>query len=137
MTQYATPQFIEEEGKIISFLTYRQFFILVGGGAICVLWNLILPTFLFIFFAIATMLLAAGIAFLKINNTSIVTLLLNFLGFTIRKKTYTWQKKEGAYGPSLKESPEIKIVPETPLSSALTMQPSKLRNLQKNIETKK
>ena len=35
MEQYPIPQFIEQEGKIAFFISFRQFFYIVGAGAIC------------------------------------------------------------------------------------------------------
>ncbi len=139
MSQYPVPQFIEEEGKIIYFLTYRQFFILVGGGgAIIVLYWTIPWTPLFIASVIFVAMLSGIIAFLKIGNYSALTFALNMAGFALRTKTYTWKKKEFNY--SFKEKSQVPI-PEkeeqTVKPMTLAMQPSKLRGIQKLVDTKK
>jgi hypothetical protein len=97
LAQYPIPQFIEAEGKIISFLTFRQFFILVGAGAICFLLYYTLPFFLFATLSIIIGLLAAAIAFLKIDNVSVVKIFLNFVKFLMESKNYIWKKKEIPY----------------------------------------
>ncbi len=137
MSQYPVPQFIEEEGKIVYFLTYRQFFLLVGGGAVCVFWYLILPPFLFIPFTIATMLLFAAIAFVKMNNVGLISMLFRIIGFSIGPKKYVWHKKEGGYVTNIEKTSVVKIIPEISVKPTLNMQPSKLRNIQKIIDTKK
>ncbi len=143
--QYATPQFIEEEGKIVFFLTYRQFFILVGGGGVLVVLYMILPIYVFFFAALVVAGLTLVIAFLRINNRSIVMFFLTFLGFTLRAKTYTWKKKESMspMGHTQKsaetyaEKRGMQQTSETPAKPSLNMQTSKLRDIQKTIDTKR
>jgi len=91
--QYPIPQFIESEGKIISFLSFRQFFLLVGGGAICALFFTILPFYFFVIGSLLVMALTGSIAFVKIDNISVLTIFMNFIGFTIASKNYMWIKK--------------------------------------------
>jgi len=136
MPQYPIPQFIESEGKMIYFLTFRQFFILVGGGALCILLYYILPFFLFAILGVIIALLVAGIAFVKIDNASLVTIFLNFISFSMGTKSYTWKKKEVAYPFKAKPpaEPEIKDVKPLP---PMHMQKSKLKAVQQMVETKK
>ncbi len=97
MAQYPIPQFIESEGRIVSFLTFRQFFVLIGGGVICFVLYYVLPTFLFVIFAIPIVLLTAVIAFLKVNDMFITTVVFNFITFSMKEKNYTWKKKKNPY----------------------------------------
>lgn len=126
MAKYPIPQFIEQEGKIIFFLSYRQFFILVGGGATCIIIYFLLPLTFFLIGSAVVMGLAAVIAFVKINDAPIITVLLHFIGFSMAAKTYTWKKKETPYPYKIQKTPD---------SSA--MQPSRLQEIQKIVETKK
>ncbi|OGZ66495.1 MAG: hypothetical protein A3C50_00375 [Candidatus Staskawiczbacteria bacterium RIFCSPHIGHO2_02_FULL_43_16] len=141
MPQYPIPQFIEEEGKIISFLTFRQFWWLVGGGAVIVLLYYILPFYFFILTALLVAALVGTIAFVKINNMSLIKIFLNFLGFSLGAKTYTWERKETPRNnaESYAEKRGIKNIPETlarpPLNS--TLRPSRLQQIQKIVETKR
>ena len=53
MEQYPIPQFIEQESKIASFISFRQFFYLVGAGVICFFLYFLLPllsVFMFLLF---------------------------------------------------------------------------------------
>jgi len=92
MPQYPVPQFIEEEGRIIFFLTFRQFFLLIGGGVICFGSFMLLPLILAIFITVITVPLTIALAFVKINNQSVVKALLSYLGFVTGQKDYTWKK---------------------------------------------
>jgi len=137
MAQYPIPQFIEEEGKIVFFLTYRQFFELVGGGGVIVLLYAILPFYLFIIAALVVAGLTVIIAFLKVNNQSAPAFFLTVLGFSVSGKTYTWRKKESKHSAKAKKLAPIKAAQTTSQKPTFNMQPSKLRNIQKVIDTKK
>ncbi len=93
MAQYPIPQFIEEEGKIIFFLSFRQFFLLVGGGVVCYLLFITLPLIIFVICAIIIMGLVSAIAFLKINGIPIIKVTLNYFRFVTGSKDYMWKKK--------------------------------------------
>lgn len=135
--QYPIPQFIEEEGKIISFLTFRQFFWLVGGGAACILYYYILP---FRFFAMASLLTAAivvVIAFVKIDNVSLLTLLMHVVGFTVGTKNYTWKRKEATLAPKIQAKRQLTTIEEKHDIVPTRMQTSKLGDIKKLVETKR
>ncbi len=136
MAQYPIPQFIESEGKIISFLTFSQFFWLVGGGAFCLLFYYTLPFFLFVMLSIITGLIVGAIAFLKVDNTSIMTIIFNFIGFSTTSKNYVWKKKESAYPFKIKRHFKIDALPQEPA----TYQPkeaSSLKEAKKLVELSK
>jgi hypothetical protein len=97
MAQYPIPQFIEEEGKIMPFLTFRQFFWLIGGGAISFMLYFTLPFGIFAILGLLVMGITAALAFVKINNASIITVVLNFIGFATGPKSYVWKRKEFSY----------------------------------------
>lgn len=133
--QYPIPQFIEEEGKIIAFLTFKQFFWLVGAGGVCIIWYWILPFYPFVFACLITALAVGAIAFVKIDNASLITIFFNFLGFTMGQKNYTWKKKESAY--PIKEPEKVPLNVIEQLAPAPKMQPSKLQSIKKMVETKR
>ncbi len=134
MPQYPVPQFIESEGKIISFLTYKQFFILVAGGAICFAFFFFTPFIVFLFGSFLTATIFGLVAFYKINNMSIVTVVLNAFGFLMGSKNYTWKKNEATYPLKMRPRPEVKVLPEAPKMQAHA---SKLREIQQKVETRK
>ena len=124
MAQYPIPQFIEAEGKIISFLTFRQFFVIVGGGAICAVLYYTVPFMIFLTISFFIGAITAAIAFLKVDNVGIVTLLMNVLGFSLRSKNYVWKKKSSPY-----KMPEPLVAPEP--------QKSKIQETQGVVEYRK
>ena len=69
MEQYPVPQFIEEEAKMVSFLTVKQFVYFVVAGAILFILYAVLPFSLFIIAAIIVGGAAAVLGFFKIDGT--------------------------------------------------------------------
>lgn len=133
--QYPVPQFIESEGKIIYFLTFRQFFLLVGGVGASIAYFYLLPFWAFVPLAVITLGSVSLIAFVKINNQSIIKVLLNYIGFSFGAKNYVWKKKETAY-------PFIQTQKTAPAKDELGAAPlkvheSKLKDIKRSIETKR
>ena len=140
MSEYPIPQFIEEEGKIIFFMTYRQFFLLVGGGAISLFLYVTVPFGIFAVGAIFIMGSVGIIAFLKINNESVIKLALHFIGFSMGQKNYVWKRKEYAYPSNTEEqdvvSQKVKLVqPSKTPAPGLTI--GRLSQTKKFLELKK
>ena len=92
MEQYPIPQFIEQEGKIAFFISFRQFFYIVGAGTICFLLYFVLPRFLFIIFSVLIGISAICLAFITVNGAPIINVLLSSLGFAAGSKNYVWKK---------------------------------------------
>ncbi|OGZ66957.1 MAG: hypothetical protein A3D35_01630 [Candidatus Staskawiczbacteria bacterium RIFCSPHIGHO2_02_FULL_34_9] len=90
MAQYPLPQFIEEEGKITFFLTFRQFFLLVGGGFICFALYYTIPFYLFVAISVVVMIIVVGVAFIKIDDEQITKVIMHFINFYTSDKDYTW-----------------------------------------------
>ncbi len=103
MAQYSTPQFIESEGKMVSFLTFRQFFLLTFGGALIAIFFYTLPFYLFAVFSIIMGIVIGSIAFLKIDDLTIPAYISHALSFSFASKKYTWAKKETAYPFKIKK----------------------------------
>lgn len=97
MEQYPVPQFIEEESKMVFFLTVKQFVYLVVAGAIIFILSAVLP---FLLFIIATIIIGGAtvtLGFFKIDGIPLLTIILNSIGFITGAKNYTWKKKESLY----------------------------------------
>jgi len=134
MEQYAVPQFIEEESKIVSFLTTKQFVYLVVAGAIIFLLYSILPLFLFVIAALIIGGTTAGLAFYKVDGIPLLTIILNSIGFMGSSKTYTWKKKESLYPFKTIQKAPLKITVE---EKKLGMgQASGLKKLRTQVELK-
>ncbi len=140
MAQYPIPQFIEQEGKIIFFLTFKQFFWLTGGIATCMIIYFVLPFYFFVVLSIIIMVFSGVLAFVKINNASLITAFFNVMGYAFQNKSYTWAKKEivrpyenpnsSAKATDLK--PQEEQVPIIPM-----VRTSRLQAIKKMIDTKK
>lgn len=129
MDQYPIPQFIEAEGKIAFFLTFRQFFYLLGAGGACFLLYFILPTVVFFIVAFIICAVAVILAFGVVNGTPILNVLLGALGFSLHGKDYTWQKKESPYPFKPIQRTQIKKIEQAPVLQAQTSQLKKTKAL--------
>ena len=141
MAQYPIPQFIEQEGKIIFFLTFKQFFWLTGGIGACMLMYFVLPFYFFAVFSIIVLVAVGVIAFVRINNASLITVFLSFTGFVFQNKKYTWVKKEVSRpyqnpdNPAKTPATQKNQVPQQPIIPMTRT--SKLQEIRKMIDTKK
>jgi len=133
MEQYPIPQFIEQEGKIAFFISFRQFFYLVGAGVLCFLLYFVLPRWLFFICAGIISISAIGLAFITVNGTPIINVLLSSVGFAAGSKNYIWQKKESPYPFKTIKKVEIRKIAEGPV---LKVQESKLKKIHTEVELK-
>lgn len=127
MEQYPIPQFIEQESKIAFFISFRQFFYLVGAGLICFFLYWILPRFLFFMVSAVIFIIALGIAFITINGVPILNMLLGAIGFSMGGKDYTWKKKESPYPFKPIKRTQIKKINQGPVLQAQTSQLKKTK----------
>lgn len=132
MERYPIPQFIEQEGKIAFFISFRQFFYLVGAGVVCFILYYVLPFFLFTIVSIIIALAAIGLAFVTINGVPLLNIILGSIGFAIGGKNYTWKKKESPYPFKPMARTRIKKLDQGPVLQA---QQSQLRKIQTKVET--
>ncbi len=133
MEQYPIPQFIEQEGKIAFFISFRQFFYLVGAGVICFFLWFLLPRFLFYIAALVVAVASVVLAFGTVNGTPILNVLLGAIGFSIGGKSYTWKKKESPYPFKPIKRTTIKKIDQGPVLQA---QMSQLKKTRTQIELK-
>ncbi len=134
MEQYAVPQFIEEESKIVSFLTTRQFVYLVVAGAAIFLLYSVLPFSLFIIAALIVGGGTAGLAFYRIDGMPVLNIILNSIGFMGSSKAYTWKKRESLYPfKTIQRAPLKAVTEEKKLGLAKS---SELKKLRSQVELK-
>lgn len=133
MEQYPIPQFIEQEGKIAFFMSFRQFFYLVAAGVVCFMLYFILPFFLFIMASVLIVSCAATLAFITINGVPILNIILNSIGFAMGGKDYTWKKKESPYPFKPIKRTQIKKIEDGPVLKA---QESRLKRTKTEVELK-
>ena len=135
MPEYSVPQFIEDEARIIFFLTFRQFFILVGGGFLCFLSYYFLPFIIASFCIFIILALVILIGFVKIKGDSVVKIVLHFLGFSIASKNYTWQKSgSGQISPEMQNYEKPNFKPQSYIKKTGEGQGGQLQGTKKNIE---
>ena len=91
--QFQVPQFIEVEDKIIGPLTGKQFFYLVGAGALVFLLRTFLEWWLVIILGGPVVGLAVAMAFLKINGIPFIKIMSNAITYYISGKLFLWKKK--------------------------------------------
>jgi len=93
MQQFQVPQFISREAKLIGPFTIKQSAILTIHGAILfVMWFIFAP-WLFFILAIPMTLLAALVAFTKINGRPLLDFFGSFFSFFVSPQLYIWQKR--------------------------------------------
>ncbi len=135
MEQYPIPQFIEQEGKIAFFISFRQFFYLVGAGAVCFVLYFILPRFLFFLAAPIIFVATLILAFATMNGVPILNMILGAIGFSMGGKDYTWKKKESPYPFKPIKRTQIKKIEQGPVLQAQTSQLKKTKT-QIDLHTK-
>ena len=122
MEQYPIPQFIESESKIAFFISFRQFFYLVGAGVICFFLYFMLPRIVFYLVALVLFVVAIVLAFGVVNGTPILDVILGSIGFSFGGKNYTWQKKESPYPFKPIQRTQIKKIEKGPVLQSQTSQ---------------
>lgn len=97
--RFQVPQFIEVEDKIFGPLTISQFIYLAGGfGFLGGMW-LLLPWWAAILIGGPVAALGGGLAFVKINDRPLITILEHAVEYYVSDKLYIWDKKKRAPEP--------------------------------------
>lgn len=92
--RFQVPQFIEVEDKIFGPLTLKQFIYLAGGGGLCFLVYVFLNSLLLAAIPIlAIIAISAGLAFFKINNKPLITVIESAFKYYVGNKLYVWRKE--------------------------------------------
>lgn len=92
--QYQVPQFIETEDKIIGgILTLRQFLIIAAAGGISFLLYFLFSPFAWAFLTSILGLVAAGIAFVKVQGRSVPVIAKAAFNYYWSPRFYLWQSE--------------------------------------------
>lgn len=93
--QFKIPQNVDIEDKIVAFLSFRQLFILLGGGGIAyVVYTATVgrvPAYAYIIPMAVIMLFAVLIAFLKMDNLTFIRMVLLFFERLINPSQRVWR----------------------------------------------
>lgn len=92
--KFQIPQFIDVEDKIFGPFTLKQFIYLAGGISIAVIATLFLGVFFGLVVSSPIIILAAALAFYKVNNRPFIFVLESAFKYFTKGKLYIWQKKE-------------------------------------------
>ena len=130
--RFQVPQFIDVEDKIFGPLTIKQFIYVAGGASVGLIFVILFGTFFGLILASPIMLLAAALAFYKINNRPFINILESAFHYTTKDKLYIWQKRtpeEATSGQVVKKKYSTIIVPN--------LSGSKLKDMNWQLDVKK
>jgi len=120
---FNVPQFTEVEDKVVGPLSFRQFVYVLGGvGAAFVLWEF-LPNFIAILLIVPVGLLAAALAFYKVNKRPFAIILGSAIKYSVSDKLYLWKRTEKKKKKAEEEKKEATQIETSKLS------PGKLRDI--------
>lgn len=103
--RFQVPQFIEVEDKIFGPLTLKQFIYVVGGGGLSFMVYVFLDSLLLSAIPAAIIMgISAALAFYKINNKPLVSVIESAFYYYIGNKLYIWKKQEPKKSKSTVES---------------------------------
>lgn len=92
--RFQIPQFIDVEDKIFGPFTLKQFIYMAGGASVAVVAVMFFGAFFGLVVSAPIVILAAALAFYKVNNRPFVNILESAFRYTIKDKLYIWKKKE-------------------------------------------
>lgn len=91
--QFRVPQFIDVEDKLFGPLTFKQFIYLLGGGAACfVIWNLIPIKVIALVVLTPFAALSVALTFMDYNGKPFMFTLEAAVNFYLKNKLYIWKK---------------------------------------------
>ena len=93
MKQFAVPQFIDAEDKILGPITTRQFVLILAAGLLTFIFYSILTFMVFVVVEIVNLGFFATIAFARVNGRPIHFFLLNALQTIKRPMKRVWNKE--------------------------------------------
>jgi hypothetical protein len=129
--RFQIPQFIDVEDKIFGPFTLKQFIYLAGGGSVGVVSVLFLGWFFGLVVASPVIVLAAALAFYKVNNRPFIFVLESAFKYFTKDKLYIWNKKEmGEKGVGEKEKKYSTLV-------VPNLSNSKLKDMNWELDVKK
>jgi hypothetical protein len=132
--RFQIPQFIDVEDKIFGPFTLKQFIYIAGGVSVAVTGVVLLGIFLGLLVSAPIVVLAAALAFYRVNNRPFINVLESAFKYFTKDKLYIWNKKEPEERPDQegKESPgkySTLVVPN--------LSESKLKDMNWELDVKK
>ncbi len=107
--QFSVPQFTDVEDRLIGSLTLKQFLVLLGAGAIClVFWTIFGPSIIFFLLSIPVAVLGVASAIGKYNGRPMFTYLVPFAAFMTADKVMVFKRESGVISVSKSEAKIVK-----------------------------
>lgn len=131
--RFQVPQFIEVEDRIFGPLTITQFIYLAGGfGFLGAMW-LMLPLWAAILLGGPVAAFGGALAFLKVNERPLVTILEHAVEYYFRDKLYIWDKRQKT-DAELQHEAEIRA--EDPAQFVANATSNKIKDLSWSLDIK-
>lgn len=92
--KFQVPQFIATETKLIGPFTLKQFLWLAAGGGVVFLLFLTLKSLLFFIVAIPIGAFFAALAFVRVNETSLINYVVYGINYLLNPKQYIFKKED-------------------------------------------
>lgn len=93
--RFQVPQFIETETKVVGPLTWKQFIWVALGVGLLLMFFRFLTGFWLIFVSMIVIAVFGALAFLRIEEMSLIEYLMKALGFALGPKRYLFKKENG------------------------------------------
>ena len=130
MKQFAVPQFIDVEPKVIGPITVRQFVMLIAGGLFIFIAYKLSSFVVFIIWAIVIAGITVTFAFAKINSRPFHLFLLAVFATFLKPNLRVWDKDLAAIPMAIESAPVPQVAPPAPALFA-----PKLRDLALVVDT--
>mgnify|MGYP001613036424 CR=1 FL=1 len=91
--KFQVPQFIETETTIIGPLTWKQFVWVALGAGLLLIFFRFMSGFLLIFSSLIVIAVFGAMAFLKIEEMTLIEYLMKALSFFLGPKKYLFRKE--------------------------------------------
>jgi hypothetical protein len=92
MATFQVPQFIEEQPKVVGFLTLPQFLYLAAAAGISLASFYVFTFLLWLLITLLVMAAAIGLAFVKVNGQALPAILRSALAYYWKPRVYTWSR---------------------------------------------
>ncbi len=92
MATFQVPQFIDEQPKVVGFLTLPQFLYLAAAAGISFASFYVFTFILWLFITLVVATVAIALAFVKVNGQSFPAVLRSALTYYWKPRIYTWSR---------------------------------------------
>lgn len=131
--RFQVPQFIEVEDRIFGPLTITQFIYLAGGfGFLLAMW-LMLPLFFAILLGGPVAGAGVALAFIKVNERPLVTVIEHAFQYYLKDKLYVWDKRQKSSAELVHEA-EVRT--EDPAQFVANATSNKIKDLSWSLDIK-